>query len=346
LVYCHPRTGDWEVDVKPRERVLAALEHQQPDRVPRFEIWIDPAIDELGQAHPVSIYVDLEQDCVMMPTSNPPASNAWRDGTDEWGRVWRNGMFVDGVVETPADLERYSPPLEYAEQFYDRDRIREVRESHPDHCLIFGTHIGPFTAGYMAMGFERFFSRLADDVAFVQRLLEARTEWCIAMYQKAASLGADVLVLGDDAAHGKGPMISPRTWRTLVLPYHRQIVDALDVPVIWHSDGNIEPLLPMAIEAGFVGIHGVDPIAGMDLARMKREYGRALVLVGNVDVRVLFGSDLAAVRGEVDRSIAQGAPGGGYMVASCNSIWEGMNPATVAEMYRYAGEVGLYRHVP
>jgi len=328
--------------MKPRERVFAALEHREPDRVPRFEIWIDPSIDELGQADSASVYVDLGQDCLMMPTHNPPASNAWRDGTDEWGRVWRNGMFVDGVVDTVADLERYSPPLAYVEQFYDRDRIREVRASYPDHCLIFGTHIGPFTAGYMAMGFERFFSRMVDDEAFVQRLLEARTEWCIAMYQKAASLGADVLVLGDDAGHAKGPMISPRMWRTLVLPYHRQIVDALDVPMIWHSDGDIEALLPMAIEAGFAGIHGVDVVAGMDLAKIKREYGQTLVLVGNVDVRVLFGSDLAAVRGEVDRCIAQGAPGGGYMIASCNSICEGMNPVTVAEMYRYAGEVGLY----
>jgi len=101
-------------------------------------------------------------------------------------------------------------------------------------------------------------------------------------------------------------------------------------------------LLPMAIEAGFVGIHGLDAVAGMDLAKMKREYGQDLVLIGNVDVRVLFGSDLEAVRGEVDRCIVQGAPGGGYMIASCNSICEGMNPAAVAEMFRYEGEVGLY----
>jgi uroporphyrinogen decarboxylase len=299
-------------------------------------------LDESGPADPASAYVNLGQDCVMMPTDNPAQSNAWRDGIDEWGRVWRNGMFMDGVVETVADLERYSPPLDYVEQFFDSDRIREVRESYPDHCLIFGTHIGPFTAGYMAMGFERFFLRLVDDATFVQRLLAVRTEWCIAMYQKAASLGAEVLVLGDDAAHGGGPMISPRMWRRFILPHHRRIVDALDVPIIWHSDGNTEALLPMAIEAGFVGIHGVDVVAGMDLVKMKRAYGQSLVLIGNVDVRVLFGSDLEAVRGEVDRCIAQGAPRGGYMISSCNSICEGMNAAAVAEMFRYAAEVGLY----
>jgi uroporphyrinogen decarboxylase len=328
--------------MKPRERVLAALQRQEPDRVPRFEIWIDPVFDPSGQADPVGAYVNLGQDSVMMPTVNPPESSAWRDGIDEWGRVWRNGMFTHGVVDTLADLERYSPPLEYVEAFYDIDQIQAVRASYPDHCLIFGTHIGPLTAGYMAMGFERFFLRLVDDPSFVHRLLEDRTEWCIAMYQKAASLGAEVLILGDDAAHGAGPMISPRMWRRFIFPYHRRIVEAVDVPMIWHSDGDIEALLPTAIEAGFVGIHGVDVVAGMDLARMKQEYGHSLMMIGNVDVRVLFDADLEAVRREVERCILQGAPGGGYMIASCNSIWEGMNPAAVAEMYCYAGTAGVY----
>jgi uroporphyrinogen-III decarboxylase len=310
--------------------------------VPRFEIWIDALLGELGQDDPVSAYVNLGQDCVMMPTLNPPQSHAWRNGVDEWGRVWRDGTYVDGVVDTRADLEKYNPPLAYVEQLWDGDCIQQVQESYPGHCLIYGSHIGPFTAGFMAMGFERFFLRLVDDPAFVRQLLEARTEWCIAMFQKAASLGAEVLVLGDDAGHRGGPMISPRMWRKFILPCHRRIVDALDVPVVWHSDGNVEPLLPMAIEAGFVGFHGLEPAAGMDLARIKRAFGQGLVLVGNVDVRVLCASDLEAVRGEVDRCIEQGAPGGGYMIATCNSIFEGMDPAAVAEMFRYEGEVGGY----
>ena len=328
--------------MKPRDRVLKALLHEQPDRVPRFEIWIDALFDRLGVRDPPAAYAHLGQDCVLMPTRTPPQSNAWRDGVDEWGRVWRNGMFAGGVVDSAADLARYSPPLEYVERLYDVHRIRAVREAYPDHCLIFGTHIGPFTAGYMAMGLERFFARLLCDTAFVCRLLEARTDWCIAMYRHAVSLGAEVLVLGDDAGHNGGPLISPRLWRDLILPLHRRIVDALPVPVIWHSDGDIKALLPMAVEAGYVGVHGLDPRAGMDLARIKRTYGKDLVLVGNVALDVLFGSDLGAVRREVDRCIDEGAPGGGYMLASCNSICEGMNPLAVAEFFRYQRQVGLY----
>ena len=84
----------------PRERIFTALQHQEADRVPRFEIWIDAILEELGQNDPAGAYVNLGQDCIMMPTLNPPHSNAWRNGTDEWGRVWKDGMFVDGVVDT------------------------------------------------------------------------------------------------------------------------------------------------------------------------------------------------------------------------------------------------------
>ena len=328
--------------MKPRERIMAALEHKEPDRVPRFEIWIDALWPELGQRDIASAHANLGQDCVMMPTQRPPGSNAWQTGLDEWGRIWKDGMYVDGVVDTGEDLARYSHPASYVDAHFDDDRVREVQDQYPDHCHIYGTHdIGPLTLSYMAMGFERFFLRLVDDPAFVHELLASRTRWSIAVCHKAVSLGAEVLVVGDDAAYRDGPMISPWMWREYVLPYHRQIVESVDVPVIWHSDGNTEQLLPFAIEAGFVGFHGLEPAAGMDLHRIKQEFGKDLVLLGNIDIRVLFEADLAAVRAEVDRCLEQGAPGGGYMLATCNSIFEGMNPLAVVEMFRYEEEVGF-----
>jgi len=87
----------------------------------------------------------------------------------------------------------------------------------------------------------------------------------------------------------------------------------------------------------------LEPAAGVDLGKVKRAFGDNLVLVGNVDVAVLCGSDLNEVRNEVTRCIEQGASGGGYMLSSCNSIFKGMNAASIAEMYQYAGRVGLYR---
>ncbi len=323
--------------MKPRERVWAALHHQETDRIPRFEVWIDAMYDELGVSDPTAAYAELSQDGVLLPSQTPAGSNAWGNGVDEWGRVWGDGMYRGGIVDRAEDLRRYSPPIDSAELYFDESHVQRVRARYPDHCLFYGTHAGPFTAAYMAMGFDRFFVRLVDEPAFVHRLLEHRTQWCIALFQRAAALGAELIVMGDDAAHRHGPMISPRMWREHVLAYHRRIVDALPVPVIWHSDGDVTNLLPMAVEAGFAGVHGLEPAAGVHLAAVKRRYGQDLVLVGNVDVNVLCSDDLEAVRREVDRSLQQGA-GGGFMLATCNSIFAGMHPAAVSELFRYERE--------
>ena len=102
-----------------------------------------------------------------------------------------------------------------------------------------------------------------------------------------------------------------------------------------HNNGNIRSLLPMAIEAGFTGFHGLEPSAGFDLEQIRWEFGQDLVVIGNIDVNVLFDNDLEAVRKEVDRCLAQSGSGGGYMIASCNSIFQGMNPSAVSGMFRF-----------
>ena len=317
----------------PRDRVLATLRHKLPDRIPRFEIWIDALVEELGRSDAAEAYVHFGQDGVMMPTRIPKGSNAWRDGIDEWGRVWKDGTYISGVIDTEADLARYCPHPSLLEEVFDKAEIEDVRRRYPDHCLIYGSHIGPFTAGYMAMGLERFSLQLIEDPSLVRRLLDHRTEWCVAAFRRAVALGAEVLILGDDAAHHSGPWVSPKTWRDLVLPLHQEIVGAVEVPVIWHSDGAAAGLLPFAVEAGFAGFHGLEPAAGNDLAAAKREFGRDLVLIGNIDVNVLMGSDLSLVRGEVSRTIREGSPGGSFMVATCNSIFKGMNPQAVEAMF-------------
>ena len=328
--------------MKPRERIFAAFNHQIPDRVPRSEFWIDALLDELGQSDLQSAHVNLGQDSVMMHTSPPSESNSWKNGVDEWGRVWRNGIYVSGMVDNKEDLKRFSKSTSYAENFFNPQKSAETIQKYPDHCHFYGSHLGPFMAGFMAMGFERFFIRLIDEPAFVHELLEDRTDWAIAMFKQAVSLGAEFLVLGEDAAHKEAPMVSPRMWRKFLLPYHKRIVEEVNVPIIFHSDGNLLPVLPMVIEAGFVGYHSLEPTAGIDLGAVKKEYGKDLVLVGNVDVSILAGSDLPAVRKEVDRCIAQGADDGGYMLSSCNSIFNGLDPNAVAEMFRYESEVGYY----
>src|SRR5512137_804870 len=119
-----------------RERVHAILSGRTPDRIPRFEVWIDALYQELGVSDPYSAYAELGQDAVLLPSQTPVGSNAWRSGVDEWGRVWRDGMYVTGVVDSSADLKRYNPPPSYAAQFFDEGRARAIRARFPEHCLF------------------------------------------------------------------------------------------------------------------------------------------------------------------------------------------------------------------
>lgn len=320
--------------MKSKERIKAVLNGGTPDRIPRFEVWIDALYDELGVSDPLFAHPELGQDIVMIPSIIPENSNAWKDGLDEFGRVWKDGIYVGGELKTAADLDRFTPPLSYASQFFIKNKADMVKSRYPDHYPFFGTHIGPFMSTYMAMGMQYMFRLLRNDLPLVKQVLETRTDWCIAVFQHAVELGAELIVMGDDSAHSGGPMISPRLWRNLVLPCHQRLVNELEVPVIWHSDGNMEKLLPFAVEAGFSGVHGLEPPAGNRLELIKEEYGEHLVLIGNLDVNLLCQSDLEAVSGDLHRCLEQGGRKG-YMLSSSNSIFPGMNPAAVKEYMQH-----------
>jgi len=313
------------------------LERKTPDRVPRFEVWIDGLFDELGVSDPYRAYPELGQDAVLMPSQTPAESNAWKDGVDEFGRVWKTGMYCSGVLETPGDLKQFTPPASYAERFFDEKKIAGLRADYPEHCLFFGTHIGPFMGTFMAMGLERMFIKYYEDKPFVHAVMETRLDWALAVFKLAVELGAEVIIMGDDSAHRSGPMISPQMWRDLVLPFHQRLVREVSVPVIWHTDGKIDRLLPFAVEAGFAGMHGLETLSGNQLDEIKRDYGDRLILMGNVDINLFFKPELERIRADVKRCFEQGGREG-FMLSSCNSIYPGMNPEAVREFFRCQAE--------
>lgn len=319
--------------MKSRERVKAVLDGEIPDRIPRFEVWIDALYDELGVSAPQFAHPELGQDVVMIPSKIPAGSRAWSDGCDEFGRIWKNGIYIDGALKTAEDFRKFTPSTSYASQFLDEEQALELKLRYPDHFTFFGTHIGPFMSTYMAMGMQHMFRLLRNDLSLVKAVLETRMEWSLAVFQHAVKLGAELIVLGDDSAHSGGPLISPGLWRSLVLPHHQHLVRELSVPVIWHSDGKMDKLLPFAVEAGFAGVHGLEPPAGNRLDDIKANYGDKLVLIGNVDVNLLCRDDIRAVRSEVDRCLREGGEKG-FMLSSSNSVFSGMHPAALREYFQ------------
>jgi len=351
-------------EMSSRERVMATMNHQEPDRVPLYSFSVDAKfIKAFGDGNALKTYEVMGLDsfpiraqnwCQGMPAmaslvmdvaeENQTAGGAFGgwDGIDEFGRIWKKGSYIGGALKTRKDIDKYIPPLKLEERT-PPGVMEKYKELYPDKAYCLNSHTGPFGLTMESMGFEHFFYSLFDDRDLVKEVIKRRTQWFIDICMYAQDLGADFVVMGDDVAYKGKTFVSPDDFRELAIPHFKRIVDALDIPVLWHSDGFIEPLIGLGVEAGFKGLHAIEPVAGNDLGRVKEKYGDKLVLLGNVDcVTVLTTTDLELVREDVDRCMGHAKKGGGYMLATSNSLHTSCTLEAVKEMYRYGAEVGKY----
>jgi uroporphyrinogen decarboxylase len=158
--------------------------------------------------------------------------------------------------------------------------------------------------------------------------------------------GADLIVLGDDYAHNQGPMMSPACFEQMILPRLKKMIAMIHdegALVIKHSDGNLYPLLDMIVDAGPDGINPIEPVAGMELKRVKQLVGDRVCVTGNIDcAHLLPHGTTQQVRDAVRQAIADAAAGGGYIVTSSNSIHSSCDPMNLVAMVRACHEFGQY----
>ena len=138
----------------------------------------------------------------------------------------------------------------------------------------------------------------------------------------------------EDMGFKDRPFMSPAMYREIVQPGHALTVGHahdLGLPVIMHSCGFVEPLLPGMIEAGIDCLQVIEVKAGMDLLRIYRDFGDRLSLIGGMDVRELYSNDRRRVNAELEKKIPVVKGRYGYILHSDHSI-----PPTVDyETYRY-----------
>jgi uroporphyrinogen decarboxylase len=109
------------------------------------------------------------------------------------------------------------------------------------------------------------------------------------------------------------------------------------IPFLKHTDGNLWPILDDIVNTGIACLDPLEPIADMDMARVKTAYGHRIALAGNVDCgQLLPFATRAEVTEAVKETIAKGAVNGGFILASSNSI----HPAVKPENYRAMVEAG------
>ena len=144
----------------------------------------------------------------------------------------------------------------------------------------------------------------------------------------------------EDMGFKQHPFMSPAMYQAIIQPAHALTVGfakANGLPVIMHSCGYVEPLVPGMIEAGIDCLQVIEVKAGMDLLKLYHDFGDAIAFMGGIDVRALYTNDRAVIDAELEAKIPEVMQNYGYVLHSDHSI-----PNTVHyDTYRYFIEKGL-----
>ena len=171
-----------------------------------------------------------------------------------------------------------------------------------------------------SVGLDGFSYAIYDEPNMIKELVDRYCEWAARLNANLISSGVDFLWTFDDLAYKNMPMFSGDVFREFFLPYVKRAADKITVPWIFHSDGNLLPILDTLLELGMDGLHPLEPGA-MNLAELKRKYGEKLTLIGNVDIdRTMTSASREEVFKVVKDRIDLLGPGGRYIVSDSNSV--------------------------
>ena len=333
----------------PRDRVLAALRREEPDRIPYCELAVDEAVaDRILGKPPRGEMDDLE--------TNPRTPAEEIELSDRMGRdnvtvVVRAPIFADkeegidgrlfyrrGEITTESDLEAIRLPDPSAPEIY-REAEELVRRKG-DYPVFAATRMGIFPA-VLTLGYESFCYLLHDNPALIERLMDLYFDWQEVVVQRLCKIGVDAIWTTDDLAWKGGLLFSPAFFREQVAPRMQRVAEKITVPWVLHSDGDLMTIIDDLIDLGIAGLHPIEPGA-MDMARMKREYGRRICLLGNINLNTLGLGTPEEVEAEVRARIRDAGPGGGYIVTSANSIASYCRVENVLAMTRAVRDFGVY----
>lgn len=144
----------------------------------------------------------------------------------------------------------------------------------------------------------------------------------------------------EDMGYKGSPFMSPDFYRQMIKPAHEYVIKFAhdnNLPVIMHSCGYVEPLLPDMIDAGIDCLQVIEIKAGMDLIKLYEKFGDKIAFMGGIDVRKLYTNDKAQIDEELETKIPVVKRKNGFVLHSDHSI-----PKTVDfETYKYFIQRGL-----
>ena len=334
-----------------RQRVLAAVSHVQPDRVPIALDFAPEAKLRLRQRLGLGegeFWQWVGQDMVQVsPKFRAPASEVcYADPTIE---VTADGRYLD-IYRVPfrqvsTGSQTYvelagQPPLADASTVDDLGRfpwpdpdIWDYSAIPTDladraHLATRGHSRGFFEISHFIRGIDNFLMDLALRPQFACRLMDHIIDYLLARSRRMLEAGGGeytVFEYNDDVASQRGLFISPDMWRRYIKPRMARFCGLArehGAKLRYHCCGSCRAIIPDLIEIGVDMLNPFQPLAaGMDPFELKRDFGDEITFDGGIDIQQLLpNATPAEVRAHTRRMIDVVGLRGGYILGPSHAI--------------------------
>lgn len=297
---------------------MAALNLEEPDRVPMFEL-------EFQYPHKITGRHSI--------------------AGEEAKRMLAEGRRLELIKHNLGNAIELCRRLGYDALPVGMDQIELAKKLAPELALIGGCQaVAPMPGGMQAIDTIR---RFYLDKEGLRRECEENVRAAVETVKLQADLGVEVFRGGmDDMAGKEGPYLNPKLYHELVFPYLKMLAEEVHRKggkLLVHSDGNLMPIIDGLVATGIDALHSIDPSAGMDIGLVKEMYGDKICLCGNVDCAwtLVYGSPEDVER-ETRSCILKASPGGGHILCSSNVIHTAVPLENVLTMINVGHKYGRY----
>jgi len=350
-----------------KERILAAINHEEADHVPVWEnFWgstiarwhseglpkdadlvsyfgLDPqhgtATDWTLQLP--SEVVEETDEYVISRTNNGVMQKSFKghDSTPFW---W------DFPVTDRKSWEEHRSRFDWNESRVDLPAAKAAWEANRDKFHVYFPACLGFEKFKYIMGMEGVLMAMAADPGWAGEMFMSTATLCIEGLEYLLGNGFefDVAFVTEDMGYRDRGFFSPKAYREMIMPCQKLFCDfchARGMKVMLHTCGMNMELVPLYIEAGFDVLNPLEVKAGMDIFELKKSYGDALALWGGIDVRAMAHPDPAVIEKEIREKVTMASKGGGYIFASDHSIPDDVPLRKYQDMLELARECGSFR---
>jgi uroporphyrinogen decarboxylase len=190
------------------------------------------------------------------------------------------------------------------------------------------------------LGDEGTLMAMAEEPEWIADISRTFTDLILCDFEAVLAAGAqpDGVWCYGDMAFNHATMCSPVMYRELIWPDHKRLADwahAHGMKFIYHTDGNVNGVLDLYLQAGFDCLQPLEAKAGMDVRKLCPRYGDRLSFWGNINVMVMGSNDREQIESEVRTKLEAGKAHHGYLYHSDHSV----PPQTSWETYRFIIEL-------